>query len=98
MLKNDFFITLIKNADNLLQSTLKESLDKNSEYKQLAEKEDLAESAFIKVSSSLTKEQKDVIEYWIEKRDLLNAEYSTMAYIQGYINCIRLLNVLQPNI
>jgi hypothetical protein len=96
--QNNFLINLMKNADNLLQSTLKESLDNNSEYQQLAETEDIAESAFIKMSSSLTKDQKDIIENWIEKRDLLNAEYSTMAYIQGYIDCIRLLNVLQPNI
>ncbi len=96
--QNNFLINLMKNADNLLQSTIKETLDKNSGYKELAEKEDIAVSAFIKISSGLTKEQKDIIDSWVEKRDRLNEEYSTMAYIQGYIDCIRLLEVLQPNI
>lgn len=95
---DDFLANLLKNADGLLQTTIKESLDNNPAYKKLVQKEDMAESAFIEISSSLTKEQRDIIDCWIEKRDLLNDEYSTLAYVQGYIDCIRLLKVLHINI
>lgn len=94
----NFMNLLSKSAANLLQSTIDESLTRNTAYKELAQKEDIAEYAFIDVLSALTKEQKSIIESLIEKRDLLNAEYSTMAYIQGYIDCIRMLKALQPEI
>jgi hypothetical protein len=94
----NFMNLLTKNAANLLQATIDESLTRNTVYKEFAQKEDTAEYAFINVLSALTKEQKSIIESLMEKQDLLNAEYSTMAYIQGYIDCIRMLKALQPGI
>ncbi|WFR59471.1 hypothetical protein QA584_10385 [Anaerocolumna sp. AGMB13025] len=94
----NFMNLLIKNAANLLQSTLDESLNQSITYKELAQKEDIAEYAFINMIADLTKEQKSIIDNLIDKRDHLNAEYSTMAYIQGYIDCIRMLKALQPEI
>jgi uncharacterized iron-regulated protein len=95
MKQEDFLINLIKNADNLLQTTLKESLDKNPAYAELVKKEADAATEFFDILSSLNKEQKEIIDSWIEKRDLLNAEYNTMSYIQGYLDCIRLLKIFK---
>lgn len=94
----DFFNTFIRNADSLLQATLKDSLDNNPAYCQAAKEEELAESDYITMAESFTAEQKAILERWIEKRDILNAEYSTLTYIQGYIDCLRLLKVLHPDV
>ena len=95
MKHDDFLINLIKNADNLLQTTLQESLNENPAYAELVQKEADAATEFFDILSSLNKEQKEIIDSWIEKRDLLNAEYNTMSYIQGYKDCIRLLRIFK---
>ncbi len=95
MNQDEFLINLIKNADNLLQTTLKESLNKNPAYAELVQKEADAATDFFDILSTLNQEQKEIIDSWIEKRDLLNAEYNTMSYIQGYKDCIHLLKIFK---
>lgn len=95
MKQDDFLINIKKIADNLLQTTITESLNKNPAYAELVQKEADAANEFFDILSSLSKEQKEIIDGWIEKRDLLNAEYNTMSYIQGYMDCIRLQKIFK---
>ena len=58
MNQDEFLINLIKNADNLLQTTLKESLSKNPAYAELVQKEADAATDFFDILSRLIQSKK----------------------------------------
>lgn len=81
-------------VDKLKDETIFELIENDIEYQKIAEKEGLAEKAFLELE--LTAEQRNVCSYLLECREQQECEYATFAYIAGINDAFRILNLFFP--
>ncbi len=81
-------------VDKLKDETIFELIKNDTEYQKTAEKEGIAEKAFLELE--LTAEQRNVCNHLLECRGQQECEYATFAYIAGINDAFRILNLFFP--
>lgn len=92
MQKEQFEELLKKAVDTLKEGTLADILANDNHYKSLTQSADEAEDAFMHLN--LSADQKQIIENLLDTRDKVNFEYSTLAYMAGMKDSIKILEIL----